>query len=148
MKWISRFPLIASVVGVFGIGIASAQTTSLPVSRNGDVEFTQPVSIGATVLQPGHYRFRHTMTDGQHSLVISRQRTAMSGPVSAGTNQHYGAGKGVEVTRVPCQVVQVDRKLTRTEMYIRTQADGSRVLTQIRIRGEGVGHLLALEPQP
>ena len=41
---------------------------------------------------------------------------------------HDGGGKRTEVARVPCQFVQLEGKVTRTELYIRTQPDGSRVL--------------------
>lgn len=147
MKWIPRFAAIASTLATLGIAVASAQTSSLPLGKNGDVEFTEAVTVGTTVLQPGHYRFKHTMQDGQHYLLVSRQQTAMSGPSGSGTNRHYGAGKGTDVARIPCQLVQLDGKVKQTELHTRKQADGSRVLTQIRIAGEGTGHLLALDGQ-
>ena len=147
MKCIQRFAAIASTLATFGIVALSAQTASLPLGKNGDVGFTEAVTVGMTVLQPGHYRFKHTMQDGRHYLLVNRQQTSMSGPSGSGTNRPYGAGKGVEVARVRCQLVQLDAKIKATELHIRKQQDGSRVLSQIRIKGEGTGHLLALEPQ-
>lgn len=147
MKWIPRFAAIATTLAALGVAVASAQTTSLPIGKNGDVEFTEAVTVGTTVLQPAHYRFTHTMQNGQHYLVISRQQMAMPGPSGSGTTMHYGAGKGTEIARVPCQFVEVDGKIKQTELHTRKGPDGSQVLTQIRIAGEGTGHLLALEPQ-
>jgi hypothetical protein len=147
MKWIPRFAAIVSTVAILAVAVASAQTASLPVGKNGDVEFTEAVTVGTTVLQPAHYRFKHTMQGGQHYLLISRQQTATPGPSGSGTTLHYGAGKGTEVARIPCQLVHVDGTIKQTELHTRKQADGSQVLTQIRIAGEGTGHLLALEPQ-
>lgn len=147
MKWFPRFAVIASALATLGIAVASAQTSSLPLGKNGDVEFTEAVTVGTTVLQPGHYRFTHTMQDSQHYLLVSAQPTAMVGPSGSGSTRHYGAGKGKEIARIPCQLVQLDAKIKATELHTRKQADGSRVLTQIRIAGEGTGHLLALEPQ-
>lgn len=147
MKWISRCVTIGSVLAVFGSAVAAAQTSSLPIGKNGDVEFSQAVTVGKTVLQPGHYRFRHTMQNGQHYLLINRQQTVMAGPSNAGTNRHYGGGKTQEVARVACAVIPLDAEVKQTEVHTQAQADGSRVVTQIRIQGEGTSHLLVLEPQ-
>ena len=58
---------------------------------------------------------------------------------------HYGTGPGTKVARVVCQVLPLDGKVKDTALYTRNQPDGSRVFTQIRIRGERAGHLVALE---
>lgn len=147
MKWIPRFAVMSSTLATLGVVAISAQTASLPIGKNGDVELTEPAALGSTVLQPGHYRFKHAMQDGQHYLVVSRQQTVMSGPGASRTNRHYGVGEGTEIARVPCQLVQLDAKVKEIELHTRKQPDGSRVITQIRIQGEGVGHLLALEPK-
>lgn len=147
MTFISRAIAVTSVLATIGGAVAAAQTASLPIGKNGDVEFTEAVLVGATTLQAGHYRFKHTMQNGQHYLLISRQQMATRQPAGAGTNQHYGVGKGTEVARVPCDVVPLDAKVKQTELHTRVQPDGSHVVTQIRIEGEGSGHVLVLEPQ-
>ena len=147
MKWIPRFAMIASMLATFGAVALSAQTASLPIGKNGDVELTEPTGLGSTVIQPGHYRFKHAMQDGQHYLVVSRQQKVTPGPSGSGSTTHYGAGNGTEVARVPCEIVQLDARSKATELHTRKQADGSQVITQIRIQGEGAGHLLALEPK-
>ncbi len=147
MSWTPRLVAMAWTVAAFGSLVTAAGTASLPIGKNGDVEFTETVTVGPTVLQPGHYRFKHTVQDGEHYLLIGRQQMARVGPGGAGTNEHYGIGKGTEVARIPCTVVPLDRKVKHTEVHIRTEPDGSRTVTQIRIEGEGLGHMLALEPQ-
>ena len=140
MNWIFRASVITLAFVALGAG-AAAQTAPIPIGKNGDVELTEPTNLGTAVLKPGHYRFKYATQDGQHFLVVSHQQTQRSG------NQHYGMGGGTEVARVPCDVVQLDKKVRATELYTRKQSDGSRVITQIRIRGEGAGHLLGLEPK-
>lgn len=122
--------------------VSAAQTASIPIGKNGDVELTEPTALGTTTLKPGHYRFKYAAQDGQHFLVVSHQQTQ-----SLRGGQHYATGGGTEVARVPCDVVKLDAKVKNTELHTRKQPDGSRVITQIRIRGEGAGHLLGLEPK-
>lgn len=141
MNWIPRVSVMALTFAALGT-VGVAQTASVPIGKNGDVELTEPTSLGTAVLKPGHYRFKYATQDGQHFLVVSHQQTQ-----SLRGGQHYATGGGTEVARVPCDVVQLDRKVKDTELHTRKQPDGSRVITQIRIRGEGAGHLLALEPK-
>lgn len=141
MNPISRVSVIALALAVVGIASAAAQDASIPIGKNGDVELTVLASVGTTALKPGHYRFKHVTQDGVDYLVVSQQRTERSGW------QHYATGAGTEVARVPCQIVPLDAKVKTTALYTRTQPDGSRVVTQIRIQGEGAGHLVALEPK-
>ena len=140
MHQISRVSIIALALAVVGIGSAAAQHTSIPIGKNGDVELTDPTSVGTTALKPGHYRFKHVTENGADYLVVSQQQTQRT------RSQHYATGAGTEVARVACQVVPLDKKVKDTALYTRTQPDGSRVVTQIRIRGEGAGRLVALEP--
>ena len=147
MRRILRSVAIASMLAALGTATAAAQMTSRPIGKNGDVEFSETVTVGTTALPPGHYRFKHTMQNGQHYLLISRQQTVVPGPAGAGTNRHYGGGKSTEVARVPCDVVPLDATVKQTEVHTRTQPDGALVVTQIRIKGEGTSHVLVLEPQ-
>ena len=68
MKWIPPFTAIGLTLATLGVAVAAAQAASLPIGKNGDVEFTTTVTVGTTVLQPAHYRFTHTMQDGQHYI--------------------------------------------------------------------------------
>ena len=45
---------------------------------NGDVEFAEAVTVGTIVLQPAHYRFKHTMQSGQRYPLVSRQFRTLS----------------------------------------------------------------------
>ena len=131
----SIFALTLASLGV----VAAAQTAAIPIGKNGDVELAQPTALGTTVLKPGHYRFKHVTQDGQDYLVVSQQEATRK------IRTHYGTGPGTEVARVVCQVVPLDGKVKDTALYTRNQPDGSRVVTQIRIRGERADHLVALE---
>ena len=105
------------------------------------MELTEPATLGTTLLKPGHYRFKHATENGQDLLVVNQQHTTTN------RSSHYATGRGTEVSRVPCQIVPLDAKVKSTELHVRKQPDGSRVITQIRIRGEGAGHLIGLEPK-
>ena len=145
MNWIRNASLMAIIGLTFTSlsGVAAAQPAPTAIGKNGDVELTAETRIGATALKPGHYRFRHATQDGQHYLVINqRGRAAIRQDVSDAT------GRGWEIARVPCEIVPLDATAKNTAMYITTQPDGSQVITQIRIRGERGGHLLALQPKP
>lgn len=102
MQWITRLSVITLALASLG-SLAAAQTTAVPIGKDGDIELTQPTALGATVLKPGHYRLKHAMQDGQHFLVVSRQQMRM---LRGG--QHFATGGGTEVTRVACQVVPLD----------------------------------------
>lgn len=123
-------------------GLAAAQPAPTAIGKNGDVELTTEARIGATVLKPGHYRFRHATQDGQHYLVINQR------PAMRRANETHPMGGGSETARVPCDIVPLDATAKNTAMYTTRQPDGAQVITQIRIRGERGGHLLALQPKP
>lgn len=80
MKGIVQSTAIAFTFVTLVGTLTAAETKSHPIGKNGDVEFTQAVAVGTTVLQAGHYRFKHSFQDGQHYLLISRQRMAMRPP--------------------------------------------------------------------
>ena len=144
MNWIRSLSIIAIIALTFASlsVVVAAQTEPTAIGKNGDVELTAEMRIGATVLKPGHYRFRHTTQDGQHYLVINqRGRAAIRSDVS------HATGRGWEIARVPCEVVPLDATAKNTAMYITTQPDGPQVITQIRIRGERGDHLVALQPK-
>ena len=140
MHRILRVSIITLTLAALG-SIATAQTSATPIGKNGNVELTEPATLGTTVLKPGHYRFKHATQDGQDYLVVNQQQTART------RSAHYASGNGTEVARVLCQVVPLDAKVRNTELHTRKQPDGSRTIMQIRIRGEGAGHLVALEPK-
>lgn len=141
MHWITRVSILTLTLASMG-AVAAAQTATIPIGKNGDIELTQPTALGTTVLKPGHYRLKHGMQDGQHFLMVSRQQMRM---LRGG--QHFATGGGTEVTRIACEVVPLDAKVKNTELHTRTQPDRSRVFTEIRIRGEGAGHLISLQPK-
>ena len=121
--------------------LAAAAPEPVPIGKNGDVELSKPARIGDVTLQPGFYRLQHQEQNGNHVLVVKQRAAERRG------GQSYGVGAGTEIARVPCQVVPLDKKLSRTELHLQNEPDGSTAITQIRIRGERSGHVLALEPK-
>lgn len=144
MNWIRNVSLMAIIGLTFTSlsGVAAAQPAPTAIGKNGDVELTAETRIGATALKPGHYRFRHATQDGQHYLVINQR------PAMRRANETHPMGGGSEIARVPCDIVPLDATAKNTAMYTTLQPDGSQVITQLRIRGERGGHLLALQPKP
>lgn len=120
---------------------AIAQPAPVAIGKNGDVELTQPTRVGTMTLEPGHYRLQHQMQDGAHFLVIKRRAERQTG------SMHEATGPGEEVARVACEVVALNAKVKETSLYLRREPDGTSVITQIRIRGERGGHVIALEPK-
>ena len=134
-----------SVFAILAIAapLAFAQET-VAVGKKGEVEFTTDARVGSTVLKPGHYQFQHQAVDGQHYLVV-RSRSTVKSP----RTRHYAGAVGDEVARVPCRLVDNLRaaKIRDTALHVKTEADGTRTVTRIDIRGEKEGHIVTLEPQ-
>ena len=87
-----------------------------------NISFSTPVVVGTATLSPGRYQVQCRMIDGQHVMVIMQ--------------------KGKEVARIPCTPVTLDSKVDETG-YRTILREDVRVLTEIRIKGETVGHKLA-----
>jgi hypothetical protein len=87
-----------------------------------NISFSTPVVVGTATLSPGRYQVQCRMIDGQHVMVILQ--------------------KGKEVARIPCTPVTLDSKVDETG-YRTILREDVRVLTEIRIKGETVGHKLA-----
>lgn len=139
----ARIGLVVFAVLVLAAPLAFAQDT-VAIGKKGEVELRGEARIGTTILKPGHYQFQHQSIDGQHYLVVRVQSTVRS---SGGT--HYAGAAGDEVARVPCRLVPTptDRKIAQTALYTKKETDGIVRITQINIRGEKEGHVIALEPQ-
>ena len=120
--------------------LASAQPGHTPIGKKGEIELDRPTHIGATLLQPGHYQVQHKMVDGQHALIVRQQETTYVG------RDHRAGTTGPEVARIPCRIVTFDSSATLTAVYWTKEADGSATVAQIRIMGEGAGHIVAIEP--
>ena len=120
---------------------ALAQSASIAIGRNGDFELTRPARLGTITLDPGHYRLRHQLQNGDHFLVVNRRGEQRRG------STHYVTGPDKEIGRVACQVVTLGEQVRETVLYHRADPDGTSVITQIRMRGERGGHVIVLEPR-
>ena len=83
---------------------------------------SEGLAVGATMLQPGEYRFQCRTFDGKTFLVVTSAET------------------GKEITRVPCVEEMLDKKVTDSDFRTLLRADGARALTVVRIKGEMVAH--------
>lgn len=109
-----------AVLAVFALApLVSAQETH-PTSKT-DVSFSTPVVVGTTTLSPGRYRFECKWIEGQHVMVVTQ--------------------KGKEVARVPCTPTTLDGMVEETG-YRTLLREDTRVLTEIRIKGESISHKL------
>jgi hypothetical protein len=90
----------------------SGGKTNLPVST--------PLVVGSTTLQPGEYKIQCQIIDGKEYLVVS--------------------AKGKEVAKVPCKSETLDQKVSDSSVLTTSNADGSRKLTGLRIKGETATH--------
>ena len=130
------FGVVATLVAV--PSLAAAQ--SAPVGKKGEVELTTATKVGATTLHPGLYRFHHELVGGQHFVVIEDRAT-----MHHGGHLDTATAKG-EVARVACKVVDLPGKVRQTLVTMTKGADGSWVITEMRIRDERMGHVLVLAP--
>lgn len=109
-----------AVLAVFALApLVSAQETH-PTSKT-ELSFSTPVVVGTTTLSPGRYRFECKWIDGQHVMVVTQ--------------------KGKEVARVPCTPVTLDGRVDETG-YRSLLREETRILTEIRMKGESISHKL------
>jgi hypothetical protein len=133
---IYRIVVAVAVLASFaGVVTSAAERTS--IGKKGSVEFVRPTHIGATLLQPGHYQVQHKIVEEQHYLVVRLEEVGGDGLVR---------GASREVARVACRILTVETPPKLTELYWTKEADGTGTVTQIRIEGEGTGHVIAIEP--
>jgi len=90
----------------------SGGKTNLPLSS--------PLVVGSTTVQPGEYTIQCQTIDGKEYLVVS--------------------AKGKEVAKVPCKSETVDSKVTESSVLTSSNADGSKKLVGLRIKGETSTH--------
>jgi hypothetical protein len=107
------------------------------IGKKGEIELLRPTHLGATMLPQGHYQVHHQMVEGQHYLIARHQELGRDGVLR---------DTGQDVARVRCRIVTFDAPPQVTELYWTKEPDGTGTATQIRIRGEGVGHVVVLEP--
>lgn len=85
---------------------------------------TKSLVVGATILQPGQYRFQCRTFDGRTFLVVTSVTT------------------GKEIARVPCVKETLDAAVTDSDYRSIARGDGKWTLTSVRIKGESVAHRL------
>ena len=138
MNRISRITL--GVVAGLAFVMSAAAAQSIAVGKKGEAELRQETRVGSAVLGPGHYQFRHELTDGRHVLVIRSRGAHRAQPA-------WDLRVGEEVARVPCRVVSTEKPPRATALFLTQPPEGAATLTRIHIRGEDGSHVLVLEPE-
>jgi hypothetical protein len=95
-------------------------------SKKSEVHLSTSLLIGTATLQPGDYVFQCRIVDGKTYLVAT------------------SAVGEVEVGRVPCTPVALDKKVTESDFRTTRRADGVNVLTSVRFKGETVVHTIVI----
>ena len=105
----------------------------LKVGKKGEVHFNSPVKVGDTVLKAGMYQVQHVEEGGDHVIVFKE----MSMPAG------YRMGNtpvGKEVARVKCKVEPVTKKVSNTQITLRTNAAGEKEIAEVQVAGEDFKH--------
>ena len=109
------------------------------IGKKGEIELVRSTHLGATLLPEGHYQVQHQMVEGKHYVIVRHQELGQDRVLR---------DTGHEAARVPCRIVTIETAPEVTELYWTKNPDGTGTATQIRIQGEGVGHVVVLEPAP
>ena len=131
-------PIALATVLTAASVVVAAQSESIRIGKKGEIELNQPMRVGATLLQSGHYDVQHTVVDGQH-YVVFREQVRLN-------RRHTALATGPEVARVPCRVLTLGAPARFRFAYRALGPDGIAILTEIRIAEEAAGHIIALEP--
>jgi hypothetical protein len=104
---------------------AAAQDPLHADSPRVTITVNNPMLVGNAVLKPGDYLFQCREFDGKTFLVISQVESKK------------------EILRIPCEKESLDARNVNSELRAIVNANGTRVLQSIRIKGETIGHRIA-----
>jgi hypothetical protein len=96
-----------------------AQTAHVTGGKT-DLPVTTALVVGSTTLQPGDYKIQCQTIEGKEYLVVT--------------------AKGKEVARVACKSEALNEKVTDSSVLTASNADGSKKLVGVRIKGETSSH--------
>ena len=105
------------------------------IGKKGAVHFTAQVKAGGTVLKPGMYEVQHVMEGSEHVIVFNE----------VGMQAGYKMGNtplGKEVARIKCKVEPVTKKVSNTQITLRTNAAGEKEIAEVQVAGEAFKHLM------
>ncbi len=105
------------------------------IGKKGQVHFATQVKAGDTVLKPGMYQVQHVMEGSDHVIVFNE----------VGMTAGYKMGNtplGKEVARIKCKVEPVTKKVSNTQITLRTNAAGEKEIAEVQVAGEAFKHLI------
>jgi hypothetical protein len=134
-KTVLMSALLISLIGTFSLSSYAQQRETLRVGKKGEIHLNSPVRAGGALLKPGMYRVQHVV-EGEDHVVIFRE-------VSMGAGYRMGSTwEGKEVARVKCKIEPADKQVSKTKIYLRTNAAGEKEIAEVQVAGESVKHLL------
>ena len=98
--------------------IAQEHNNATEKKASDEIQFTSPLQVGSTTLEPARYR-------------IACDRTTMT---------FTNLSKGEEVLAVPCKGKEMAKKAQDTEVHTSLNKDGVRIVDKILLRGSTVEH--------
>jgi hypothetical protein len=117
------FIIVCAMLAAFAFPrFAAAQATHQEDSKVTELHLSEAMVVGNTTLKPGDYRFQCKHVDGEQFLVVTSDVDRK------------------EVARVPCTAENLPEKVKVSEFRSRSVADGSKVLSSVRIKGETIAH--------
>jgi hypothetical protein len=121
MRHIALAAFVAVTIVAFPAS-AAAQADHHANSKKAEFHLSSPMLVGNIVLDVGDYQFQCVRIDGVDFLVV----TAVE--------------DGKAMARVPCTPEALSEAPKVNDMRTVPTADGGRVLTAVRIRGDKVAH--------
>lgn len=135
MRTYLRLVVVAALVMSASFIANASERTS--IGKKGEIALVRPTHFGTTLVAQGNYQVHHQMIDGEHYLILRHQELGRDGLLR---------DTGHDVARVPCRILSFDTAPQVTELHWTKEPNGTGTATQIRIRGEGAGHVVVLEP--
>src|SRR5436190_20738029 len=111
------------------------ESSDVIIGKKGMLHFTTVVKVGEVALQPGMYQVQHVMEGTDHNIVFKEVG------MQAGY-RHGNTPVGKEIARVRCTVEPVTKKVSNTQITLRTNGAGEKEVAEIQVAGEAFKHLL------
>jgi hypothetical protein len=104
--------------------LATASQNKFGIADNRTITFNDPIWVGDKLLPKGEYQVSHVMEGNQHIMIFKQLNNSRPAEV-----------------RVPCQLVQLQKKADRTERSYVLNAANERVLKSLIFQGDSAQHV-------
>ena len=117
-----RLTIVAAAIAALFLSTAVFAESSHTHGGKARFVLSKSLVVGSTTLRSGEYKFECRNIGGTDYLVITFADT------------------GKEAARVPCRPEQLNRKSSESSFMVVADADGTRKLREVRIKGETIAH--------